>query len=924
MYRLNGKAPFEPMRSLLAGGFAVLLLALAGAQAASAQGAITNLSPSSVPAGSPGFNLVVTAVNLPANGVHLVYLDGAAMPTSANGNQFTIAVPASLVALPASISVTVQTNGVPTPAVAFAVAGPVITSLSPPGVAPGHADFTLTINGSGFVPCDSEFPGVYFDGNFILPTYIGSTQLQVLIPAALVVTAGIVDVIVEDVDPLQSTSPPFPFTIGLPFQILTQGMPAGQVGTFYNFTFQTANGLPPMNFTATGLPGSLSLNPATGAVTGTPNAAGVYGVSLLVTDSGGGSVARQFVLNVAPPYVAPLAFGGGPLPPGQLGVPYSGSVSAIGGVPPYTFGLAAGTPASPGGTLPPGLTIFGSGGIGGTPTTVGSYKFTLQVTDSAGTAATQGYTLTIAPPPLAIATGALSSAPAASPLTIVFTATGGYPGYTFSADPSIPFGMTFNSGGTLTGAPTTPGTYKFNVYVKDNSGATASKAFTLVITPPAMVILTTALPGGQAGVAYSVQFYAANGQPPYAWTATGLPTGLAISGGGLLSGTPASPGTFTVAVTATDTPLATAGVPPNQAIQSYTLIIAPAPLLISTASLPAGVAGTAYAATLTATGGVIPYTWTVQGLPSGIIASASGALSGAAASAGSSTVTATVTDSKGVAATGRFILQVAPAPISITTASLPNGTVQTAYSVTLTAAGGAGSNQWTATGLPAGLTISPGGAISGAPTTPGVAVVAVTVTDAAGTVAVQTYKLTIAPLTLAITTTSLPAGITGTAYSATLAATGGVGSNQWTATGLPSGLTMGGSGAISGAPTAAGAFTVAVTVTDASGSQAKQTYTLTVALAPLAITTTTLPAGVVGTAYSATLAANGGTAPYSWTVQGLPSGIIASASGALTGAVAAAGTSTVTATVTDAKGATAAARFTLVVAAAPLAIIPTS
>jgi hypothetical protein len=88
-------------------------------------------------------------------------------------------------------------------------------------------------------------------------------------------------------------------------------------------------------------------------------------------------------------------------------------------------------------------------------------------------------------------------------------------------------------------------------------------------------------------------------------------------------------------------------------------------------------------------------------------------------------------------------LAVTPIPINITTTSLPNGTVQAAYSVTVTASGGAGSDKWVATGLPPGLSMSAGGTISGTPTAPGLFVVAVTVTDAAGTVAVQTYTLSI-------------------------------------------------------------------------------------------------------------------------------------------------------------------------------------
>ena len=160
-----------------------------------------------------------------------------------------------------------------------------------------------------------------------------------------------------------------------------------------------------------------------------------------------------------------------------------------------------------------------------------------------------------------------------------------------------------------------------------------------------------------------------------------------------------------------------------------------------------------------------------------------------------------------------------------------------------------------------------------------------------------------------ITTTSLPNGTVGTAYSATLQATGGAGTLTWTVvTGsLPAGLSLSSSGTISGTPTATGVLTFTVKVTDSSGGQAgplsaQQQLSMTINNSPLTVTTTSLNYGYVGMSYSVSVAAAGGTSPYTWSITSgsLPGGLSLNAStGEISGTPTTAGASNFTVMVSD-------------------------
>ena len=264
----------------------------------------------------------------------------------------------------------------------------------------------------------------------------------------------------------------------------------------------------------------------------------------------------------------------------------------------------------------------------------------------------------------------------------------------------------------------------------------------------------------------------------------------------------------------------------------------------------------------------------------------------------------------------------------ITTTSLPNGTVNTAYSATLASTGGTGTVKWTlASGtLPTGLTLTTAGLLSGKPSAFGTFTFTLAATDAASTpnVVTQSYTVTILPQPPVITTTSLPNGIVGTAYSQQLMYTGGNGTASFaiTAGSLPSssGLTLSSTGLISGTPSVASAgmtysFSVAVTV----GSQTSAPVALTLTIAALpAVSTTTLPSGNIGIPYSKQLTFTGGNGgAVSWAIVSgsLPagSGLTLSASGLLSGTPTTATTYSFSVAVTVGGQTSAAQALTLVV-----------
>jgi len=578
---------------------------------------------------------------------------------------------------------------------------------------------------------------VLWDGTSIgFGTVATSGQMTVAVPQSLL-TPGTHFVSVVTYDGVASNRSPF---VVYPAPVLVSAQPNSvNVGTGLTLTLTGANFLSGMKVQWQGPAGNAILIPssltATQIVVYVPSTVTATGgtamVVVLSTDPIPVASNGLSITNAVPQQPLVITTASPLAPAATAGVYYSNVFAATGGNnSSYTFTLASGT-------LPSGLTLGASGLLVGVAPSPGTFNFTVQVTDASNNTASKAFVLVVNPGPLTITTPPFPSMQVGSPVSTTFAAKGGTPPYTFSSSGTLPPGTQF-SGATLTGTLNTPGTFSFTVTVADSLQATASQGYTITVTGTALSIVTTSpLASGQLGVAYKpVQFQAAGGVGPYGWSAGAAPAGMSFSPTGALSGTPTTAGTFTIAVTVTDSVKATA---------TGNFAITIAGITITTPSLPGDNVGTAYSGSMAATGGMGTLNWTAASLPAGISLSAAGIFSGTPTAAGAVTVTVTVTDSAGNTASRTYTLTVAPAPLKITASGpVPAAIVGSSFSLGFNVSGGTSPYSFSQTGLPGGLTISAAsGVISGAPTAAGSSSVTVTVTDSAGATASTGFTINV-------------------------------------------------------------------------------------------------------------------------------------------------------------------------------------
>jgi uncharacterized protein (TIGR03437 family) len=507
---------------------------------------------------------------------------------------------------------------------------------------------------------------------------------------------------------------------------------------------------------------------------------------------------------------------------------------------------------------------------------------------------------------LTVTTSALPVGSQGVPYSQPIQAAGGVPPYSWSLGSSLTgTGLGLNAAtGVLSGTPAAAGLISFTVQVTDSAGSNVSQTIALNVYGP-LSITTPQLPNGLPLQPYGpVTMAGAGGSGNFSWSSTGLPSGLAISKAGVISGSAGVNGTFPVNIFLSDV---TTGL---VVLQSYSLTIGSSALSITTPAPIEVAPGGSVSVTLAATGGVAPYTFSAVGTPpQGFALTPGGLLTGTPSQPGTIGIAVQVTDSETPPLTVSATINVGVLGLS-NTSPLPAGTTTATYSATFKAVGGVAPYTFTASGLPAGLSLSSSGVLTGIVAKTGTYSFTVQVTDSTAITSSSTYSLTInlpGPLTLA--TPSLPNGTTNVAYSASLSASasGGNPPYAWAieAGTLPTGLSLSSTGIISGTPTSFNTSSFTVQATDGSGATASISATLQINPAGLAITTQSpLSSGIVNVDYpQQVLTAAGGVPPYTFSITGgsLPNGLSLS-NGVITGTPTTAGGFTITATVQDSAG----------------------
>jgi hypothetical protein len=333
-----------------------------------------------------------------------------------------------------------------------------------------------------------------------------------------------------------------------PVVIGSSAVADGTTGLAYpGFTFSASGGSGTYSWTEAGaLPPGLSLSTA-GALSGTPGTAGTYPITVTATDKSNpplmGSTTLSIKIADSTISVAPAA-----PPAGTVTYPYPGFTFSVvsGGSPPFTWKVTAGS-------LPAGLALGSDGALSGTPTSAGSFAFTVAATDSASppTSASQSFSVLISNPGAPVITKTpLPPATHGIPYGFQFLETGGVLPLSWAVTAgALPPGLALGSDGSLSGTPTTTNSFTFTVTLTDSTSAKDAVGFTIVVNDPAPpAINNTPPPTATVGAPYAFQFSASYGLAPFVWSATGLPSGLGMSLGGNLSGTPTSAGHFPITV----------------------------------------------------------------------------------------------------------------------------------------------------------------------------------------------------------------------------------------------------------------------------------------------------------------------------------------------------------------------------------------
>lgn len=545
---------------------------------------------------------------------------------------------------------------------------------------------------------------------------------------------------------------------GLPLQVTfviapAQGVPvvtsngsaSASLGQSFTYNITASNG-PITGYAATGLPPGLTLDTASGAITGTPTAETPAGsptvVTLTATNATGTSAAKPLLISVG---VAP----GTPVITSALS-----ANARVGLAFTYTISASA-TPTSYTATgLPPGLSLTGAV-ISGTPTQADSFEVTLRAINAVGTGAAATLVLNIVPaataPTITSPAGASGTVGASFNYAIVATPA---PIAVYAVTGTLPLGLSLNAtSGVISGTPSAHGISTVDITAGGPGGTSLPQPLVINIAPSASVpgITSPGTASGRVGEAFTYMITATNvGTAPYAPSvvleAINLPPGLAGNPStGVIQGTPTTVGVTTASLVGTNAN----GTGASRALTITIDPAATAPVIVGS-NLAFAQVGAPFTYAITVSPAAAATRFEAIGAPAWLsLNTSTGALTGTPTAGGMIPVQLIAFNSAGAGSPFPLVLNVAAAAGSpvVTSARTATGTVGAlfgGYTIVASGTGGAVTS-YVAVGLPPGLTLNPAtGAVTGTPTSSGTYLVNVSANNAAGAGAAVVVTFTIA------------------------------------------------------------------------------------------------------------------------------------------------------------------------------------
>jgi hypothetical protein len=631
--------------------------------------------------------------------------------------------------------------------------------------------------------------------------------------SGLPTTAGVTSVALTAANASHTGSATLTLTITPAVPVITSAATArARAGEPFGYQITATNA--PTSFAVANLPAGLVVSPTTGAISGSPQAAGTAVLQLQATNVSGTGLA-PFTLTIDPGTVPPTITSA-PFASGKVSVPFAFQVQAT--QSPTGFAAAG---------LPNGLNIHPATGlITGTPLEAGDFPVALTASNAGGSGPVQTWLLRINPPagvPV-ITSAATAGGPRGTAFSFQITATNSPTLYT--VNPALPANLTLNPAtGLISGVPAAGGIFTVNLTAANILGGSAPRPLVLTIGPSVLapVLANAASTRGYVGIAFSLDLAATPAATQF--HASNLPPGLTLNTTtGRISGTPTEAGTWAATLGGEN-----AEGPGPELVITFSIAPAPTAPVVTPGLVFQGHVGTPLSAQLLST--QLPATFVSGALPDGLsLAPESGLIAGTPLVAGEFTVTVTAENIAGRSAPTEVVFQIAP-PIGspdIVSSLTAEGALEQPFSYRFSTTPAA--TTFTAEPLPPGLTLT-GDLLSGTPLLAGDFDVTLTASNAAGQGWPRVLKLLIRAGSAVPQITSSPAAsaTAGAVFTYQITAINGP-ITAYRAESLPTGLSLDPqTGLLTGTPSEPGIFTIPLRAANANGAGDPQDLILTVA-----------------------------------------------------------------------------------------------